>query len=398
MYRAASDRTTSGYLYSIAYTGLDGRRKVVQRANEADALTEATTAAERLSKGRIEAAELTKSDWDELATVRRLASPTPAVHAMQQWHRAQELTDGHVIEAAEAWARLKAAGTTGDRRLSSVVGDFIRAKDKAGKQGERTYKSKLRPLVDWFGADREIDTLTADELGEYLHRFADGVTRNDHRKRAVALWRWAQANRRIPRGMQLEIELTERAAEKPTEIGILSTTTWERLLRWCHEKQARHLAALVLAGFCGLRADEIHGKRSDREKRQLWEDVHADRGFVRVTVAKTNTPSWRLVPLCPAAIAWLELCPGERTGPVCAAKALEDLRRLAKADNFDLPENCLRHSFISYRLPVVSNNKPQVASEAGNSVAQIDARYRVPLTEADGKAWFAVFPARPSPH
>ena len=80
---------------------------------------------------------------------------------------------------------------------------------------------------------------------------------------------------------------------------------------------------------------------------------------------------------------------GERTGPVCAAKALEDLRRLAKADGFDLPENCLRHSFTSYRLPVVSNNKPQVASEAGNSVGQIDARYRVPLTEADGKAWFA---------
>ncbi|MBK8477761.1 MAG: hypothetical protein IPL39_16095 [Opitutaceae bacterium] len=249
----------------------------------------------------------------------------------------------------------------------------------------------MKPLVEWFQG-RDLGSLGAGELGEYLGSFADGVTRNDHRKRAVALWRWAQNNRRIPRGVQLEIELTERAKENATEIGILNAETWAKLLHWCHEKKPEYLAALVLAGFCGLRADEIHGKRADRGVRQSWADVHLDRGFVRVTVAKTNTPAWRMVPLCPAAIAWLRLCPGQRAGPVCEPAALEKLRWHAKRAAFALPENCLRHSFISHRIPVTKGNKPQVASEAGNSVAEIDKRYRVPLTLSEGRAWFAVTP------
>ncbi len=189
--------------------------------------------------------------------------------------------------------------------------------------------------------------------------------------------------------MQLEIELTERARENPTEIGILTPAVWMKLLHWCHREHPKYLAALVLAGFCGLRADEIHGKRADRSKRQVWEDIFPDRKIVRVSIAKTNTPAWRLAPLCAAAAAWLDLCPGEHTGEICEAAALERFRALARAGGFDLPENCLRHSYISYRLPIVKGNKPQVASEAGNSVAQIDARYRVPLTLADGRAWFA---------
>lgn len=33
-----------------------------------------------------------------------------------------------------------------------------------------------------------------------------------------------------------------------------------------------------------------------------------------------------------------------------------------------------------------------VATEAGNSVAQIDKHYRYPLTPADGKEWFGQLP------
>jgi hypothetical protein len=65
-----------------------------------------------------------------------------------------------------------------------------------------------------------------------------------------------------------------------------------QLLRFFHEGHIQYLAALVLAGFCGIRSDEIHGKRDDdREKRQVWEDVHLKRKFVEVTNAKTNTAS-----------------------------------------------------------------------------------------------------------
>lgn len=72
---------------------------------------------------------------------------------------------------------------------------------------------------------------------------------------------------------------------------------------------------------------------------------------------------------------------------------MEKVRSIALAAGFDLPENCFRHSFISYRI-AVTGDKPKVASEAGNSVGEIDRRYRVPIPEDQGKAWFAMTPAR----
>jgi hypothetical protein len=60
------------------------------------------------------------------------------------------------------------------------------------------------------------------------------------------------------------------------------------------EHHLKFLAAVVLAGFCGIRSDEIHGKRDyGRKKRQDWDDIHLKRKFVQVTIAKTNTSSSR---------------------------------------------------------------------------------------------------------
>ena len=218
------------------------------------------------------------------------------------------------------------------------------------------------------------------------------MTRNDSRKRAVALCRWAQRIGHLPKHITLEIEETERAVEKKTQIGIITPATYGQLLRFFHENHPEYLAALVLAGFCGIRSDEIHGKREDRAKRQTWDDVHCDRQFVQVTIAKTNTPAWRIVPLCQNAVAWLQLCPS-RKGAVCVAGAMERVRSLAIGAGFSLPDNCFRHSFISYRIAVTAN-KPEVATEAGNSVGEIDRRYRVPLPKDQGEAWFAMSPAK----
>jgi hypothetical protein len=71
------------------------------------------------------------------------------------------------------------------------------------------------------------------------------------------------------------------------------------------------------------------------------------------------------------------------------ARAARTEKREAKFP--DLPENAFRHSFISYRI-AVTGNKPQIATEAGNSVSEIDRRYRVPVTKEEGDEWFAITP------
>jgi hypothetical protein len=387
VYRVKHKTTSDGWAYTLAWTA-GGRRRLQQFASEADATEEGRVKVAQLAGGRVEGADMTRSDRDDLQAARDICGPVPFLAALEEWRRARELTQGQLIPASESWAARNVSKFS-RIKVDAAIDAFIAAKERAGKQGERTYLSKLKPLKEYF-KDRFLDTIGAAEFTAYLERYEDGVTRNDFRKRTVALCRWAQRIGHLPKHITLEIEETERAVENKTQIGIITPTTYGRLLRFFRENHSEHLAALVLAGFCGIRSDEIHGKRADRSKRQVWEDIHLERRFVQVTTAKTNTPAWRIVPICESAVAWLKLCPS-RKGPVCEAGAMERVRSLAIGAGFALPENCFRHSFISYRIAVTAN-KPQVATEAGNSVGEIDRRYRVPLPKDQGEEWFAMNP------
>lgn len=393
IYCSKHPKTKSGLIYTVAFVGLDGKRRLPQFTDPDDAIAEAKSKAEAIAKGRPELTNLSRHDLDELIELRSIANSggTPAVTAMREWLKAREVSNGHVVAAAHAWAARNPSGEVAAASLATVVDEFIAAKEAAKIQGEQTYRRKFSPLVEFF-KDRDIGTITGGELQAFLATFHDAVTRNDRRSRLVTLWKWAQKTGRLARGVQLEVEFTDKARETVREIGIISATTWAKLLRLVHAEAPQHLAALVLAGFCGIRCDEIHGKRHDRAQRQAWEDVFIDRGFVRVTNAKQNTAAWRHVPLCPAAVAWLRLCTEEKAGFVCEPIAVEKVRRLGQEKGLKLPPNCFRHSFISCRVAALDGNKPQVATEAGNSVAKIDRRYRVPLTKEEGQAWFEVLP------
>jgi hypothetical protein len=101
-------------------------------------------------------------------------------------------------------------------KADAAIDTFIASKERAGKQGERTYLGKLKPLKKFF-KDRFLDTIGAAEFTAYLEQYQDGVIRNDFRKRTVALGRWAQRIGHLPRHVTLEIERTERAVEKNTQ-------------------------------------------------------------------------------------------------------------------------------------------------------------------------------------
>ena len=176
------------------------------------------------------------------------------------------------------------------------------------------------------------------------------------------------------------------------------TCSWQQSTNLCHQLcpssklpegiPPDYLAAAVVAGFLGVRADEIHGKRKDdREKRQVWEDIHteADEPLLTVTNAKENTPAWRTVPICSAAVEWLNLCPAPHEGSICSAAAMERVRKIGLTAKRKLPENCFRNSYISYQV-VLTGNKHQVSTWAGNSVKEIDRRYRRPVFAETGQA------------
>lgn len=379
IYRNAHASNKSGFAYVVAWHTPTGRKRA-KFSDEAEAVKEANLRAQQVAGGKVEASSISREDREEIIAARKLAGKTPLLAALKEWHKASELTQGQVIAAAEAW---KARNRSAIERqtVSEALKRFLKEKKKAGYNTEANHGSIYRDVEGSLGGN-QIAQVSASMLDAYLSKIADPSTRNTHRKRIVTLWRWAQSKNLLPRDAKTEADQTSRAREHAPEVGIISPDTFGKLLEKVRAKTPEDLPALVLAGFCGLRRGEVHG--------QTWADVNLKEKHVRVTKAKRGTPARRLVPLSDAAIEWLMLAP-DRTEDVCSGMAIDRVRKLGIDAKFTLPDNCLRHSYISHRV-AETGNVPQTSLDAGNSVQIIHRHYRELVTKDEGAAWFAIKP------
>jgi len=389
--RKPSGRSAERTVYNLRWsTGSKRYNQHFKSFKEAE--DEAILKSKQIAEGKADlASKMSLADASLLDAAKKIAGEMPLLAALDEWKKAQELTNGNLIRAAQHWKAQNVASPFTRIKVQEVVEAFIKAKERAGAEGERTYRAKLNVFVDKFKT-QYLDSLSVTTLNAYLDGFQNQVTRNDNRKRIVTLCRWAQKQNFLIRGVTPNIESTERGKEKPPSIGIINSTTFSEILEFIRENHPKYLAAVVLAGFCGIRIDELHGKHADRDKRQLWEDINLEEEYVHVTAVKERTPAHRKVPLSKAAIVWLLLCKN-RTGPICEKQAFEKIRPILKKNSFVIPSNCFRHSFISHRV-AQTQNKPQVANEAGNSVHEIDLHYRFPLTQKEGDQWFKIIPVQ----
>ena len=382
VYQVAHATNRTGKAYVVAWATPSGR-KTQKFADPNAAIEEARVIAGQLSHGRVEGAEMSRGDRDELQAARLLAGKVPLLAALKEWTKAHELTGGQVIAASEAW-KARNRPTVDRVTVGQLIDRFLAAKKKVGYNTAHNHGSILEALRAELG-ELELASVSAARLSAYLGKQEHPVTRNTHRKRIVTLWRWAQSKNYLPRDTKTEAEQTDRAREEAPEVGIISADTFGKLLEFTRVDAPADLPALVVAGFCGLRRGEIHG--------QTWEDINLKEKHVRVTNAKRGTPARRLIPLSPAAINWLLLCPN-RKGAICDGLAIDRIRKAAIVEKFNLPDNCLRHSFISHRV-AATGNVAQASLDAGNSPQIIHRHYRELVTNAEGKSWFAIQPAKP---
>ncbi len=188
------------------------------------------------------------------------------------------------------------------------------------------------------------------------------------------------------------------------------------MLNWTLENQPHMLPALAVIAFCGLRPMEAH--------RLKWGHITFDneRGSA-VHVGedgKTKTGIARMVNLCPCAVAWIETAwqrigkPSEyshiiparddddsETGEQARSEAWgrlidliktncpPELKPKAGADAW--PRDLLRHSFGTYYRAKVGS-LTQTADQMGNSVAVCNKHYSRPVLQAEGEAYFNIWP------
>jgi integrase len=364
--------------YTVAHKGLDGRRKLRQFANEADAVAAATRTAQLLHEGELRALTLRDKDAATYLAALDAIKPTgfPLDVAAREFAYIHKMTAGRVTEAAEAFHRSrlrldrKTTGEALEALLQSVEGRSERHRE--------TLRKTLRKFVARFPG--HIDTITAPEIETWIEGlYSNERTRHGLRGSVVTLFRFARRRGFLPD----EITQAERArtysGQSTGEIGIFTPIELARLLHGC---RADVLPYVLLGAFAGLRTEEI--------KRLRWEDIKTDQGHIELGKSKTKTRTRRIVPILPALKDWLALY--ERCeGLVIRLARPEKTAATIIGARAGVPwkHNGLRHSFASYRM-AMTKNESQVASEMGNTPSMIYRNYRALVTEQQASAWFSM--------
>jgi len=380
VYRNTEPCTASGWIFVVAWNTPTGRKRE-KFASEEDALREARNKALQLSTGHIGAAGMTSGDRDELHAARGITGNVPVLAALAEWAKARDITDGHVILAAEAWAARNISRNV-RMKVADIVKEFLAAKTSAKIQTKKNHGHLFEEITTAFG-DSYIDTISTPQINAWLAKRESPGTRHTYRKHTVGLWRWAQKQNYLPRDIKTEAEHSNTVILGAQKRGTIAPVTLRTLLAMIRKDHPSYLPALVLSTFCGLRRSEVHN--------QQWEHIDLVGRTLTVSKAKEGTPAERAVPLPRAAVAWLMQC-GDRTGGVCANLSVDRIRDIGRTGGLELPENCFRHSFITYRCKIVT--VAQVADEAGNSPNIIRKHYRNvlqdnrPMRKVEAKTWF----------
>lgn len=387
--------------YLLAYYK-EGKRKMERVASIEDARRRAKALIDELSAGKLHVTTFTLKQTAAITDALEIIEPFKVglTDVARQYAEARRiLGDTSILQAAEFYAkhleREKRRGALQPITLPNLVTTYLAAiEGKKSKRYVEDLTSKLNRAAKAF--DGEIRDMRAVDIDKWLDGMDDAGdrTKNNYRMAMITLFSYARDKNYLPRGEQTEAEfVTRHNGKKGGSIGIYNPQEFATLLHYVDE---RFLPFVALGGFAGLRSIEI--------LRLEWKDIWFAKGYVEVGRDKSKTATRRLAPICSALEQWLKPY-AKKEGPVLPdirnevhftrlfAAAKSTLNDEKGKPRVELVHNGLRHSFCSYRM-AVTKSAPQVALEAGNSPKMLFEHYRELVTEAEGKEWFALTPAK----
>ena len=137
---------------------------------------------------------------------------------------------------------------------------------------------------------------------------------------------------------------------------------------------------LAIGCFAGIRTEEI--------KRLVWGDFDWADKVIRIEAKKAKTKATRFVPILPA-LAHALKAHRRDDGPVIRGKVHDFGSAIAKRAGISWKKNGLRHSFASYRLPVLKD-PAKVAMEMGNSAEIVFRNYRRLVKAPEAKRYWKI--------
>ncbi len=354
--------------------------------------------------------------YDEIYAVKtakrniaRVAPKVPLLDAVGDWVRAHEMVGDEIIDAARHWARIKPTLT--HKKLSEAIALFIAQKVKDGYSAE-TYRYKLdHKLVARLG-DPAVHLLDRTTLSAFLIKYyPDLCSREDMKKRLKSFFVFCRQEGFLP-DSKLEIDSTSNPKVVKKTPGVMSAATMKQSLQALVD-QPELIMAFVFSGLLGIRSCELGRQGRTGGVGQLFEDIHLDESRLNISAAKTGTIQNREVRFNEAAKAWMAKFTSlgflKPTGRIFGSRAISRARDLLTGTVRKgvtttsiwvpaalIPENALRHSFISYAKCAKEASGlasvALIAEHCGTSPKVITKNYTKIMRKEDGEAWFALRP------
>jgi integrase len=377
------DQKPQGTYFRVVYQ-LGGKRHRLNFKSIEAATSEAEAKAAQLSRGDMDAAQL--SGRDRLIYGRALdaikALDVPLDAAAHEYSQARELLNGtSLVDAARFYARHHGSGI---KRKSVAVAVDAMIEAKRTKGVSELYLADLRYRLGTFAQafHSNVNALAPDDVAQFLDSLKlSARSYNNFLWALRTFFRYAQKHDWLSK----EIDLLARVERRESKRAPVEIFTPAQLAALLEHSPAQLQPCIALAAFAGVRAEEI--------LRLDWLDIERCLGFIEVAAHKAKTASRRIVPISDNLAKWLAVAPrtAGRIWPHSKAWFFKATRITAAAAKVTWKHNAPRHSYISYRLAEI-HDVNRVALEAGTSPKMIHKHYRELVTPEQAKSWFKITP------
>jgi site-specific recombinase XerC len=292
---------------------------------------------------------------------------------------ALEMLEGRESEIVEAVAAYLRNSATEHRSVSAAIAECIEAKKGAGCR--HRYLVGLGNALARFAVGREeskVHEVTARECESWINQ--SGLSGATRRSRQIDLGTFFSFC--VKRGFcaRNPIANLERHKSDEKEPKVLTPAQCAMALRQAMELHSGNLLAIVaLQMFGGIRPDETYKLTS----------AHIRSGIIAITGDIAKKRDRRNVTINPTLKAWLDyaFANGAQLPAWDVRRRLTDVR---KASVQPWPQDCLRHSFVSYHME--AHGWEQTVKEAGHSLAMAFEHYRALVTPEDARKFWELRP------
>ncbi|HMF45137.1 MAG TPA: tyrosine-type recombinase/integrase [Candidatus Udaeobacter sp.] len=377
------DRKPEGTYYRVAYH-LGGKRHRLNFRDLQTAANEAEAKASQLSRGDVDAAQLSGRDrlvyGRALDAVKQFDQPLDAVAI--EYSEARKLLDGvPLLDAVRFYAGHHRRGIK-RKAVAAAVDEMIARKTAKGVSDVylRDLRYRLGVFKEAFHCD--VNAIAPDDVVTFFDKLKlSPRSHNNFLRTLRTFFGFAQRHGWLPKEADL-LERVEKRSEKRVPVEIFTPSQLAALLK---STSPEVTPCVVLAAFAGLRSAEI--------LRLDWTDIERHHGYIEVAAHKAKTATRRIVPVSDNLSRWLAIAPrnGVHIWPYSKDGFFKAMRRAADNAKLKWKHNALRHSFISYRLAEIQDVN-RVALEAGTSPQMIFRHYRELATPEQARTWFAIAP------